>query len=193
MVYLSILIIAIGLAMDSVTVSVSCGLILMNYTHKSALRIAVYMGMFQGIMPLAGWLLGSSLKQYIQAYDHWIALVILTALGGKMIYEYFNSKDEFKCFDPTSHKVLTGLAIATSIDAMAVGITFGIIELSLLWSCTIIGIVSFGLSFLAVYMGSIFRTRIQKIPFDLIGGIILILIGLKIYVEHSIHHGLLSH
>lgn len=192
MIFLSILIIAIGLAMDSVTVSVSCGLILMNYSHKNTLRIALYMGVFQGVMPLIGWFLGSAFKQYIEAYDHWIALIILAALGGKMIYEYLTSKDEFKCFDPTSHKVLIGLAIATSIDALAVGITFGIMEISLFWTCTIIGIVSFLLSFLAVYLGKEFRTRMQKIPFELIGGIILLLIGIKIFIEHSMHHGLLS-
>ncbi len=180
--------IAIGLAMDSVTVSISCGLILLNYSHKNALRIGLYMGFFQGLMPIIGFFLGSSFKSYIEDFDHWIALVILSFLGGKMIWEYIKNKDEIICFDATSHKVLFGLAIATSIDALAVGITFSVIDVTILTAGIIIGIVSFVLSYLAVYLGSKFRQKI-KFPFELFGGLILIAIGIKIFIEHMILHG----
>lgn len=188
--FLSLLLISVGLAMDSVTVSVSCGLILMNYSHKNALRISFYMGFFQGIMPLIGFLLGNTFKVYIEDYDHWIVLIILSFLGAKMIYEHIKNKDEFKCFDATSHKVLFGLGIATSIDALAVGITFSLIDFSIITASIVIALVTFSLSFLAVYLGSKFRQKI-KIPFLIIGGVILILLGIKIFIEHMILHGYL--
>lgn len=146
------------------------------------------MGVFQGLMPIIGWLLGSTFRVYIEAFDHWIAFLILLFLGGRMIYEQVTADDEFKCFDPTSLKTLTGLAIATSIDAMAVGITFGLIEISLLTASLVIGIVSFVLSFAAMYFASRFKQKL-KFPFELVGGIILILIGVKILVEHLLDHG----
>src|SRR3989339_401917 len=100
----TLLLIAIGLAMDSVTVSISCGLILYKFKPGNSIRIALYMGVFQGIMLFIGWLLGSSFKLYIDSIDHWIAFIILSFLGIRMIYEQVTMKDEFKCFDPTSHK-----------------------------------------------------------------------------------------
>lgn len=185
---LSLLLISIGLAMDSVTVSVSCGLILMNYSHKNAFRISFYMGLLQGIMPLIGFLLGSTFKSYIEDYDHWVALIILSVLGAKMIYEYIKNKDEIKCFDATNHKVLIGLGVATSIDALAVGITFSLIGFSIITASIVIAVITFTLSFLAVYIGSKFRQKI-KVPFLLIGGIILIGLGVKIFIEHMYLHG----
>lgn len=188
---LELLLIAIGLAMDSVTVSISCGLILYKFNAQNAFRISLYMGFFQGIMPVIGWFLGSTFKHYIESFDHWVAFVILAFLGGKMIFEQIKHGDEFKCFDPTSHKVLAGLAIATSIDALAVGITLSIVDFSLTFSALTIGLVSFLLSFMAVYLGSKFRQKI-KIPFELIGGIILIIIGIKILIEHLIMHNIIT-
>lgn len=184
--FIELLIIAIGLAMDSVTVSISCGLILYKFNVKNALQIAIYMGFFQGFMPLIGWLLGSTFKGYIESFDHWIAFAILLFLGARMIYEQVTSDDEFKCFDPTSHKVLLGLAIATSIDAMAVGISFSVINISLLTPTVTIGVTSLVLSFLAIYFASIFKQKL-KFPFELVGGIILIIIGCKILYEHLLY------
>lgn len=183
--FLTLLLIAIGLAMDSVTVSISCALILYKFNRRNTLRIALFMGFFQGIMPVIGWLLGSSFKIYIESYDHWVAFLILLFLGGRMIYQHLTSNEDFKCFDPTSYKTLFGLAIATSIDAMAVGITFSLIEISLLTSAMVIGFVSFILSYLAIYYASRFKQKIT-FPFELLGGIILILIGTKILIEHLI-------
>ncbi|MDA3892656.1 MAG: manganese efflux pump MntP family protein [Salinivirgaceae bacterium] len=186
--FLTLLIIAIGLAMDSVTVSISCALILYKFNFKNTFRIALFMGVFQGTMPIIGWWLGHSFRVYIEAYDHWIAFIILMFLGARMIYQHITTNDDFKCFDPTSYKTLTGLAIATSIDALAVGITFGLIEISLITAALVIGLVSFILSFLAIYLASKFKQKL-KFPFELVGGIILILIGVKILIEHILNHG----
>ncbi|MGE4288610.1 MAG: manganese efflux pump MntP family protein [Salinivirgaceae bacterium] len=187
MAFLTLFIIAVGLAMDSVTVSISCGLILYKFNLRNSFRIALFMGVFQGTMPLIGWLLGNTFNQYVISVDHWIAFAILVFLGIRMIYEHITTRDDFKCFDPTSNKVLTGLAIATSIDALAVGITFSLIEISILYAGFIIGCTSFILSFVAVYLGSKFKQK-MKVPFELIGGIILLLIGTKILVEHLSTH-----
>lgn len=183
MAFLTLLLIAVGLAMDSVTVSISCGLILYKFNFRNSLRIALFMGFFQGSMPVLGWILGSTFNEYVLSVDHWIAFAILLFLGLRMIYEHFTTRDDFRCFDPTSYKVLTGLALATSIDALAVGITFSLIEISILYSGLLIGFTSFVLSFFAVYLGSKFKQK-MKIPFELIGGLILILIGTKILIEH---------
>jgi putative Mn2+ efflux pump MntP len=173
--------------MDSVTVSISCALILYKFNWKNAIRIALFMGFFQGIMPIIGWLLGKSFKSYIETFDHWIAFVILLFLGGRMIYQELTSNNDFKCFDPTSYKTLFGLAIATSIDAMAVGITFGLIQISIVTSALVIGLVSFFLSYLAIYYASKFKQKVT-FPFELAGGVILILIGIKILWEHLTIH-----
>lgn len=188
--FISLVLIAIGLAMDSVTVSISCGLILLNYSHKNSIRIAIYMGLLQGLMPLLGYFLGSSFNQYIEKYDHWITLIVLTFLGIKMIVEYFKNKDDFKCFDATSHKVLFGLGIATSIDAFAVGITFSLIGVSIYTAAFLIALITFGLSFGAVFLSSKFRQKF-KFPFAIMGGAILIFLGIKIFIQHMIMHGYL--
>jgi len=180
---ITLLLVALGLAMDSVTVSISYGLLIDKFSYKIAFRIAFFMGLFQAIMPVIGWFLGSSFKVYIESVDHWIAFFILLFLGGRMIYEELSPNNDFKCFDPYSYKTLTGLAVATSIDAMAVGITFGMISFSLITSVTVIGIVSFVLSYLAIYLANRFKKKI-KFPFELAGGIILIIIGIKILIEH---------
>lgn len=184
---ITLLFVAVGLAMDSVTVSISYGLIINKFKPKLAFRIAFFMGLFQGVMPVLGWLLGSTFKSHIEAFDHWIAFIILLFLGGRMIYQHFTADDDFKCFDIKSYKTLTGLALATSIDAMAVGITFSIINISLYMSALVIGIVSFILSFLAVYLANKFRQKL-KFPFEFAGGVILIIIGLKILIEHLFYH-----
>jgi manganese efflux pump family protein len=179
----AIVLIAIGLAMDSVAVSVSCGLILHKFKRGNALRIGLFMGLFQAMMPLIGWLGGIAFKDVVEAWDHWIALIILSFLGGKMIIGELTKKDDYKCFDPTNYKTLTGLGLATSIDALAVGITFAMIDIHIAPAMAIIGFVSFFLSYLAVYLGCKFRNVI-KFPFEIVGGAILILIGVKIFVEH---------
>jgi putative Mn2+ efflux pump MntP len=179
----AVLFVAIGLAMDSVAISVSCGLILHKFNRQNALRIGLFMGIFQAAMPLIGWLGGLAFKQYVETFDHWIALIILSFLGGKMIIAELFKKDEYKCFDPTSYKTLAGLGLATSIDALAIGITFAVISIRIAPAVIIIGLVSFILSYWAVYLGCKFR-NIIRFPFEIIGGAILIAIGLKIFIQH---------
>ena len=181
--FTELLLIAIGLAMDSVTVSVSCGLILQNYKHTLALRIGLYMGVFQGAMVAIGWFLGSSFQEYMVSVDHWVAFGVLTFLGIRMIYQQITSNNEFRCFDPTNHRVLAGLGLATSIDALAVGVTLGLVDILITYAAVTIGVVSLVLSTLAVWVASKFRQG-AKLPFELIGGVILILIGIRILIEH---------
>lgn len=181
---LSIIIVSVALAMDSVTVSVSCGLILRKFELKNALLIGLYMSFFQGIMPIIGYLLGLGFKNIIEPIDHWVALAILAFLGIKMIINYFSKNEQGKCLDPTKKRVITALAIATSIDALAVGITIDIFMVPVYCSCIIIALITFILSTTAVFLGSHFRKTVENKPFELIGGIVLIAIGIKIVLEH---------
>lgn len=177
-----IFLIALGLAMDSFAVSITAGLILKKCKIKDVLPIAVYMGFFQGVMPIFGWLAGKELAVYIESFDHWIAFVLLVGIGGKMIYE--NAiKGNKHCFNPRKHIVLLGLAFATSIDALIIGVNFGILQLELALPILIIGATTFALSFAGVYLGSKFQ-KLYAIKMETIGGIVLIGIGCKILFEH---------
>lgn len=180
--YIEIVLIAVSLAMDSFAVSISSGVIIHRLKFKHVLKIALYMGMFQAFMPLLGWLAGSTMRRYIESYDHWIAFCLLLLLGTKMIFEHFKS-DEQKEFDPTKHFVLVGLAVATSIDALVVGVNFALLGLELLLPVVVIGITAFLFSFVGVFLGD----RVgDKFDFkaELIGGIVLIGIGIKILLDH---------
>ncbi len=180
---LSILLIAIGLAMDSLAISFTSGGILHRFKWKEASLIAGFMGIFQGIMPLIGWTLGLGFKELICEYDHWIAFGILFFLGGKMIFDSFAPEEE-RTFNPLQISVLLGLAIATSIDAMAVGLSFAFLSIPILVPFTIIGVVTFLICLSGVYAGSILGKKIN-FPLEIIGGIILIIIGIRIVIEHT--------
>lgn len=182
--FTEILIIAIGLSMDSLAVSITCGTILKCFHIRHIFRIALFMGLFQGIMPLIGWLAGKSFQQYIENFDHWIAFGLLSYLGGKMIYEgIFSKEEECKCLDPTKMVTLLTLAIATSIDALVVGLSFAFLKIEVIGPVIIIGFTTFILSFIGAAFSSKFGQRIN-LKMELIGGIILIGIGLKILIEH---------
>jgi len=173
---------AIGLCFDTFAVSVSSGLMKREITFKQALRIAIVLGAFQGIMPAIGWFLGISIKEYIEQWDHWIAFILLGALGAKMILESIGSKEN-KNFDPLNMRVIVGMGIATSIDALIVGVSFGMFEVNLPLAVAVIG----GVTFLASMLGILFGKKTgehfgEKI--EMLGGIILIIIGSKILVEH---------
>lgn len=181
-----ILLIAVGLSMDSLAVSITCGIILKRFRIKHIFRIALFMGVFQGIMPVIGWLAGLTFQKYINEYDHWIAFLILAYLGGKMLYEgLFAKEDECKCLDPTKVVTLLWLAIATSIDALAVGLSFAMLRIEVMEPVIIIGITTFLLSFIGASFSSKFGDRLN-LKMEVIGGIILIAIGLKILIEHII-------
>ena len=182
---LTIIVVAVGLAMDAFAVSIVSGATYRQLHVKHALRIALFFGGFQAVMPLIGSLAGLSLKEHIVDYDHWIAFGLLTAVGGKMIYEAFKIEQAEKRFDPTSLITLLALSVATSIDALAVGITLSLIATSIIEAVIVIGAVTFMLSYLGVAIGKRFGHFFES-KIEILGGIILIAIGVKILLEHTL-------
>jgi putative Mn2+ efflux pump MntP len=181
----TIMLIAVGLAMDAFAVSIVSGSVYQQLHVRHALRMAVFFGGFQAFMPLIGSLAGMSVKDYIADYDHWVAFGILAAVGGKMIYESFKIKSVSGNFDPSNILVLLVLAIATSIDALAIGITLSLIVGSITIAVIIIGLVTFVLSYLGVFIGKKFGHFFEN-KIETLGGIILIGLGVKIVLEHTV-------
>ncbi|MBU3136470.1 manganese efflux pump MntP family protein [Clostridium gasigenes] len=221
---LSIFMTAIGLSMDAVAVSIAKGMTVKKNLLRNAIKIALFFGVFQGVMPLIGWFAGRYFENYIKSFDHWIAFILLSVIGGKMIYESLkgnkerkeNKEDEVREIDKIekedeiieiqeevsldrdrdscdkqceikseelSHKSLTILAIATSIDALAVGVSFAFLEVSIIPAATIIGLTTFILCIAAVLIGKKLGCILQKYA-EIIGGVILIIIGINILIEH---------
>ena len=182
-----LLFLSVGLAMDAFAVSVCKGLVLTKNKTKYAFIIAALFGGFQALMPAVGWLLGKQFEHYITSVDHWVAFALLVFIGGKMIYDVFAEKDEDDCGEKSDRldmkEVLT-LSVATSIDALAVGISFAFLQVEIIKAVSIIGITTFILSVIGVAAGNMFGSRYEK-KATLAGGIILILIGLKILLEHT--------
>ncbi|MGZ2368261.1 manganese efflux pump MntP [Ancylomarina sp. YFZ004] len=181
--FVEIILIAISLAMDSFAVSITAGLILKEFSPKHFIRIAFYMGFFQALMPVLGWMIGVSFQHYIVSFDHWVAFFLLLALGGKMIYDDLKCEDDHCCFDPQKRLVVMGLALATSIDALVVGVNFAFLDMSITMPIYTIGITSFVLSFIGIFIGCQVGTKV-KLKFTLIGGVILIGLGSNILYEH---------
>lgn len=177
-----IMVIGIGLAMDAFAVSVCKGLSMKKTNWKSAVIIALYFGIFQALMPIIGYFLGTTFSGFVKSVDHWIAFILLSIIGGNMIKESTDDEIE-KRNDKVDVKTMSTLALATSIDALAVGITFAFFEANLAQSVIIIGIITFILSIIGVKIGNKFGDKFQN-KAEFIGGIILILIGLKILLEH---------
>ncbi len=219
---LSIFMTAIGLSMDAVAVSIAKGMTVKKNLLRNAIKIALFFGVFQGGMPLIGWFAGRYFENYIKSFDHWIAFILLSVIGGKMIYESLKGNKERKenkedeedevreiekedkiieiqeevsldrdscdkqCeikSEELSHKSLTILAIATSIDALAVGVSFAFLEVSIIPAATIIGLTTFILCIAAVLIGKKLGCILQKYA-EIIGGVILIIIGINILIEH---------
>ena len=180
---ITIILIAVGLAMDAFAVSIVSGAAYRKLKIKHALTMAAFFGGFQAIMPLIGYLAGLTVKQYIEDYDHWIAFAILTVIGAKMIYESFKIKAEKENMDPTNIMVLLVLAIATSIDALAVGITLSFITSSIFTAVAVIGVVTFVLSYFGVFIGKRFGHFFEN-KIEAAGGLVLIALGVKILVQH---------
>ena len=180
---ITIIVIAVGLAMDAFVVSIVSGSAYKQLHVKHALRMAFFFGAFQAFMPLIGSLAGLSFKDYIADYDHWVAFALLAAVGGKMIYESFKIKSIEENPDPSNVFVLLVLSIATSIDALAIGITLSLITSSIVLAATIIGLITFALSYAGVLIGKrfghFFENRIEAL-----GGLVLIGIGIEILCEH---------
>lgn len=183
--YYQIFFIAAGLAADSFAVSVSSGAIIEKLHLRHAMRIAVFFGFFQGIMPWIGWKIGSLAAGMIRSVDHWLAFAILFFIGSKMIYESRKLEEEMeKTIDPLNIYILFTLAIATSIDALAVGVTFSFLNISIIEPVIIIGIVTFVFSLAGTYIGEYFG-HVFEDKIELVGGLILIGIGTKILLEHT--------
>ena len=182
-----IFMIGVGLSMDAFAASICKGLNMRRLNIKNMLIIGLFFGGFQALMPAVGWLLGKQFESYITSVDHWVAFARLVFIGGKMIYDVFTEKNEDECGEKTNRldmkEVLT-LAVATSIDALAVGISFAFLQVDILKAVSVIGVTTFVLSVIGVAVGNVFGSKYEK-KATLAGGIILILIGLKILLEHT--------
>ena len=168
--------------MDAFAVSICKGLSMKKLDWKKAIIIALYFGAFQALMPVLGFFLGSTFEDFVIQVDHWIAFLLLGFIGGNMIKEAFDDELD-KCNDNVDFKTMLILAIATSIDALAVGITFALLDVNILLSVIIIGIITFILSVLGVKIGNKFGNKYQN-KAEFAGGLVLILLGTKILLEH---------
>ena len=181
------LLLGVGLAMDAFAVSICKGLAMRKVNKKQVVIIALFFGGFQAIMPVIGWLLCKGFQTYIEAFDHWIAFALLAFIGVKMIIETLREKEDDVVIEemdpPLDMKEMLMLAIATSIDALAVGISLAALDRPIVESAAIIGVVTFVISIIGVYIGNFFGNRYKKRA-ELTGGIILVLIGVKILCEH---------
>ena len=184
--FFTILLTGVGLSMDAVAVSVSSGMAPMRHRHRSALKMALWFGAFQALMPAVGYYLGVAVKDWVAAVDHWIAFVLLAVVGGKMIYEAFTG-DEYAAETRDRFAVgpLAVLALATSIDALAVGISFSLLDIGLAVTVAVIGVTTFALCYPAVLLGGRLGEVFSKRA-ELVGGVVLIGIGLRILVEHTL-------
>lgn len=186
---LEIWLLAVGLAMDCFAVSIASGILLKRRLWRPMLTMAFFFGLFQALMPLIGWIGASAFSHLIESIDHWIAFAILAFLGGRMISESFKDEECKHEYDPKSLKMILALAVATSIDALAVGVSFAFLGMrgfaEILPPVSIIGFVSFVLSIAGLMFGIRFGCGIaRKLRAELWGGIILIIIGTKILIEH---------
>ena len=178
---LDLFILAVGLSMDAMAVAICKGLSAPKLKLRHALVTGLYFGGFQAAMPLLGFLLGLRFRAYIESVDHWIAFVLLGFLGAKMIKDAFDDAEEVNCsFCP---KAMIPMAVATSIDALVVGITFAFLKVSIIPAVSFIGVITFSLSAVGVYVGHLFGAKFRS-KAELIGGIVLILMGLRILLEH---------
>ena len=179
--FIELFILAVGLSMDAFAVSICKGLSVQKLKPRHAVIAGAYFGGFQALMPLIGWLLGRQFEELIKSVDHWIAFALLTIIGANMIRESFGKDEELN--DSFSFKTMLPLAIATSIDALAVGVTFAFLEVQIVPAILLIGVTTFAISAAGVKIGNVFGAK-YKSKAELAGGIILILLGIKILIEH---------
>ena len=183
MAVIPIVLIALGLAMDAFAVSITTGLALKEAKVNDALRMAVSFGLFQTIMPALGWWIGTGLRDFISGIDHWIAFGLLLLVGCKMIYEAITAKPHKREMSSLNFYFILVLSIATSIDALAVGVSFALLGVSIILPIIVIGSITFLLSFFGFVAGSKFGRLLGK-KVEIAGGIVLISIGIKILVDH---------
>ena len=180
--FVDIFLIGVALSMDAFAVSICKGLSVKKVSAKHVLTVGVYFGGFQALMPTLGFLLGYRFESFITSIDHWIAFILLALIGGNMIREALG-KDEEHENDDFSFKAMLPLAVATSIDALAVGVTFAFLQVNIVPAISFIGATTFVLSGVGIYVGNVFGAK-YKSKAELLGGVVLILIGLKILLEH---------
>lgn len=181
---LEIILLGVSLAMDAFAVSICKGLAMKRVTVKHAAIVGLWFGVFQALMPTIGYILGSTFASYITKFDHWIAFVLLALIGGNMIKEALSQDEDSDVADASlAFREMLVLAIATSIDALAVGVTFAFLNVNLVLAVSLIGGITFVISYVGVKLGAVFGTKYQSRA-ELAGGIVLILIGLKILLEH---------
>lgn len=181
----SILAIAIGLGMDAFSVAIGVGANTRAISLGPVFRLSFFFGLFQVLMPIAGWSAGVSVANYIAVYDHWIAFGLLALVGGKMIMESFNEEAKDHTVDPTKGLTLIILSVATSIDALAVGLSFAFLKISIFYPSIIIGIVAFLMTAIGMFFGEKLGKIVGK-RVEILGGLILIGIGVKILIEHMV-------
>ncbi len=198
--FAELFLIGVGLSMDAFAVSICKGLSMKKIDYRYALVIAAFFGGFQALMPLIGWALGSQFEHFITPIDHWIAFVLLAFIGGKMLLDAIRGGEaeaeaegsaagdsadgsESGGRSKIDYKELLMLAVATSIDALAVGITFAFLGVNIWVAIAVIGVTTFVISFFGVVVGNQFGSRFEK-PATIVGGVVLILIGLKVLLEH---------
>ncbi|MBQ2836398.1 MAG: manganese efflux pump [Clostridia bacterium] len=179
---LEIILIAIGLAMDAFAVSICKGLSMKKMSWKKALIVGLYFGIFQGVMPVIGYLLGTSFESLVTKIDHWIAFGLLVFIGANMLKEAFGNDSE-NYNDNVDFKSMVVLAIATSIDALAIGITFAFLQVNITLAPLLIGIITFIICIIGVKIGNKFGDKYER-KAETVGGLILILMGIKILLEH---------
>ena len=184
---IELVILAAGLAMDAFAVSICKGLSVQKYSKKQSVIAGLYFGGFQAGMPVLGWLLGKQFESLIKSVDHWIAFVLLVLIGANMIRESLKKDDEDlnSSFSP---KTMLPLAVATSIDALAVGVTFAFLDVQIVPAVSVIGAITFAFSAAGVKIGNVFGAK-YKSKAELVGGIVLICIGIKILIEHLFFNG----
>lgn len=182
--FFSLLILALGLSFDTFSVSIFCGIKDNKIKFLEASRIAFYFAFFQAFMPVLGWILGFSIRQYVIEIDHWIAFGLLSFIGIKMLIDSFqSSRDEENCVDVQNIKVILTLSLATTIDAFVVGLTFALLQINMVEAIIVIGFVTFVVAMMGILFGKKAGEYFGK-KVEIIGALILILIGLKILLEH---------
>lgn len=179
----SLFLIAVGLSMDAFAVAVCKGLSLQKLTLKKALIVGLWFGVFQAVMPLIGYFVGTLFEEYITAFDHWIAFALLLIIGGNMIFGALKKGEEEALDESLGFKVMLPFAVATSIDALAVGVSFAFLSVNIWAAVAFIGVTTLLLSMLGVKLGHVFGEK-YKSKAEIAGGIILILMGVKILLEH---------
>jgi putative Mn2+ efflux pump MntP len=180
---ITIIFIALGLAMDAFAVSIASGLTIEKLTARHVFRMAFHFGLFQALMPILGWLAGTTVAPYIEAWDHWVALALLAFIGGKMLRDSFSDDDDAPRSDPTRGWSLVTLSIATSIDALAVGLGLAMLRVQVWMPAVVIGVVAAAMSTLGIVFGNRLGRRWGRRA-EAVGGIVLIAIGIRIVVSH---------